>query len=169
MPADVALDQLDDVRIASPCPMRWDDLKGDGPVRHCERCRMNVYNFSDMTRGEIAEVLAAKEGRLCAGFYRRPDGTIMTRDCPVGVRALRRRARRTLARIAAAVGVLLAGGVVLAKGDRGGASKMRTRQPFAALSAKLAPVPPAPAFIMGDIALPPPPNPGPGGDAGPGS
>ena len=27
-------DLIDQARVASPCSMKWDDLQGDGPVRH---------------------------------------------------------------------------------------------------------------------------------------
>jgi hypothetical protein len=40
---------------------------------------------------------------LCATFYRRADGTILTQDCPVGLAAVRERARWMFGRVAAAV------------------------------------------------------------------
>jgi len=68
---------------------------GDNRVRHCAQCDLNVYNFSEMTSEEVAQLVAASKGqRLCGRLYRRVDGTILTRDCPVGVRVLIRRVSR---------------------------------------------------------------------------
>jgi hypothetical protein len=83
---------LDRLKIASPCPADWETMTGNDQVRFCDRCQLNVYNISAMTRIETTELIAKTEGRLCAQIYRRVDGTVMTSDCPVGLRALRRKA-----------------------------------------------------------------------------
>lgn len=83
---------LERLRIASPCPTNWDSMSGDDRVRFCGLCNLNVYNISAMTGREAEQLIARTEGRLCAKLYRRPDGTIITADCPVGWRALKRRA-----------------------------------------------------------------------------
>ena len=75
---------LDDVRVASPCSADWDSMYGDDRKRFCKECRLNVYNLSGMTREDAEKLITNAEGRLCIRFYRRPDGTIITRDCPVG-------------------------------------------------------------------------------------
>jgi hypothetical protein len=85
-------DSFNRLRIASPCPVGWQQMKGNEQVRFCAECQLNVYNLSGMTRKQAAEVVHQTEGRICARFYRRADGTILTRDCPVGLRVLRRRA-----------------------------------------------------------------------------
>jgi len=90
---------LDNIRVASPCPASWEKMTGDARVRHCQECKLNVYNLSEMTRPEAEKLIASREGRLCVRFYRRADGTILTRDCPKGLRALTAR----ISRIAAAV------------------------------------------------------------------
>ena len=87
---------LDDIRVASPCHARWDDMTGDAQARHCARCDKNVYNLSAMTREAAEALLREKEGALCVRYFRRVDGTILTADCPVGVR------RRRVQRVAAA-------------------------------------------------------------------
>lgn len=67
-------------------------MTGTERVRFCSECSLNVYNLSAMTRGEAESFIASREGRICAKFYRREDGTIITRDCPVGQKIkLRRR------------------------------------------------------------------------------
>jgi hypothetical protein len=100
-----AAPSLDGVRIASPCKANWNDMAGDERVRFCGKCEKNVYNLSAMSRSEAEELLREKEGKLCARIFRRADGTVMTTDCPVGVRA--KRVRR-LAVIAVGGGALTA-------------------------------------------------------------
>jgi hypothetical protein len=79
------------VRVASPCKADWDQMIGSDRVRFCGQCSLNVYNLSAMTRDQAEHLIAANEGRLCVRFYRRNDGSIITRDCPVGLRAVRAR------------------------------------------------------------------------------
>src|ERR671916_798746 len=88
-------DLLNRLRIASPCTVGWERMTGDERVRFCEQCNLHVYNISAMTEAEVASLIKSQEGRLCARLYRRADGTVLTRDCPVGLRALRRRMSKT--------------------------------------------------------------------------
>lgn len=92
---------LDDVRIASPCSANWDQMTGSETVRFCDACSLNVYNLSTMTASEAAALVARTEGRVCVRLYRRADGTTITRDCPVGLRAAVRRASRAASAILA--------------------------------------------------------------------
>ena len=85
---------LDGVSIASPCSANWDDMPGTDQVRHCAQCDKNVYNLSAMTRRQAEALLRETEGHLCARLYRRADGTILTENCPVGLRNLGRRISR---------------------------------------------------------------------------
>ena len=93
---------LDNLRIASPCSVSWASMTGDERVRACAQCRLNVYNISAMTHAEAQALIVEKEGKLCVRIYRREDGTILTRDCPVGLRAARLKLLR-LAGFAAAL------------------------------------------------------------------
>ena len=97
---------IDTIHVASPCPASWDAMTGDDRVRHCAQCDLNVYNLSDMTRDEARALIESREGRLCVRFYRRDDGTMLTRDCPVGWQRLRRAARRARVRAAALLACL---------------------------------------------------------------
>jgi hypothetical protein len=63
----------------------------DGRVRFCSQCNLNVYNLSDMSRQEAEALINKTEGRLCVRFYRRADGSILTQNCPVGLKAIKRR------------------------------------------------------------------------------
>ncbi len=82
---------LDNLSIASPCNALWEQMAGDARSRHCQLCDKSVYNLSGMTRVEAEALLVQKEGRLCVRYFRRADGTVLTRDCPVGRERLARR------------------------------------------------------------------------------
>jgi hypothetical protein len=87
--AQKRLPMLAQARIASPCSASWEKMTGTDQVRFCGSCQKNVYDLSAMTSGDAEALLREKEGDLCARFYRRADGTIMTSDCSVGVRKKR--------------------------------------------------------------------------------
>jgi len=78
---------LEQIRVASPCRASWDDMTGDDHARFCGQCEKHVYNLSGMSRNEAEALVHRTEGRMCVRFYRRSDGTMLTQDCPVGVRA----------------------------------------------------------------------------------
>ncbi len=83
---------LDQLRIASPCKAEWDEMLGDERVRFCLGCEKNVYNLSSMPREAAEDLLRARLGNdLCVRFYQRADGTILTQDCPEGVKKKRRK------------------------------------------------------------------------------
>jgi len=82
---------LDHVQVAAPCKSGWEQMIGSERMRFCGACNLNVYNLSGMTRFEAESLIARNEGRLCVRFYRRADGSIITKDCPVGLRAIQRR------------------------------------------------------------------------------
>jgi hypothetical protein len=97
---------LDDVRVASPCSESWSEMSGDDRKRFCGKCEKNVYDLSAMTRREAEVFLAMQEGSVCVRFYRRFDGTILTSDCPDGVKRRRRRRVAALAGAVAGAGML---------------------------------------------------------------
>ena len=94
---------LESVRIASPCPVPWEDMEGGDHVRHCGQCDCRVYNLSTVTAEEGMRILRETEGRLCVQLWRRADGTLITTDCPVGLREKMRRLRRKVSAVAAMV------------------------------------------------------------------
>jgi hypothetical protein len=75
---------LKNIRIASPCSADWDAMRGDDRKRFCGQCKLNVYNLSGMTQYDAEHLLRMNEGRLCVRYFQRPDGTVLTQDCPVG-------------------------------------------------------------------------------------
>src|SRR5262245_64031508 len=81
-------------------------MVGDERVRFCSLCNKNVYNLSAMSREVAMKLIEEREGQLCAMLYRRIDGTILTSDCPVGMKAYASRISRRL--VAAMAGFLVA-------------------------------------------------------------
>jgi len=98
---------LEDIRTAAPCGEAWETMTGDDRVRACARCNLQVFNLSAMTRDEAQELIAARTGRLCARYFRRADGTILTADCPRGQR--KRRRRQLVAALGAAAALVTTG------------------------------------------------------------
>lgn len=133
------LPMLDDIRVASPCHERWDAMTGDEQARFCGSCRKNVYNLSAMTREAAEALVRSKEGDLCVRYFRRTDGTILTADCPVGVR----RKRVQLVAAAGAVTALAAGAVALAFAQMGSVAPA-VATPIVAPRVDPPPAPPVP-------------------------
>ena len=92
---------LHTLKVASPCPADWDAMPGDDQIRFCDGCRKNIYNLSEMTGDEAQALVNRLEGRLCVRFYTRADGTLLTQNCPVGLRAVRRKLVKKLSYAAA--------------------------------------------------------------------
>jgi len=113
---------IDRFRIATPCPISWEQMTGDNRVRFCGHCQLNVYNISELSKVEAEALIASSEGRICARIYRRADGTILTKDCPVGLRALRMRVSKR----AAAVFATIASISVAAFGQQSAAKNAKT-------------------------------------------
>lgn len=111
--ARARLPVLDDIRIAAPCSASWAAMSGDERVRACGDCNKRVYNLSALTRDEAEALIIEKEGRLCVRYFQRTDGTILLKDCVIGVR--RRRRRRVVA--AGAAALLAGGGLVMQRAD----------------------------------------------------
>ena len=101
--------KLNNVRVAAPCPADWDSMYGNERVRFCQQCQLNVYNLSEMSRVEAEELIGRAEGGLCVRYYRRRDGSILTQNCPVGLRGLKRRLSRVATAIGSAVLSFVAG------------------------------------------------------------
>ncbi|MBK9771585.1 MAG: hypothetical protein IPP57_12280 [Candidatus Obscuribacter sp.] len=99
---DSLSESLDNVMIAAPCNIGWDNMVGDDRVRLCAGCDKNVYNTSRMTKAEIKELLAVEGKAPCLRIYRRADGTMLTEDCPVGLRRVRDAWQR-VAKVAASI------------------------------------------------------------------
>ena len=101
--------QLDNVRVAAPCGADWDSMFGTDRQRFCGLCKLNVYNLSAMTREEAEVFVGRAEGRVCVRYYLRHDGSIITKNCPVGLAALKKRWSRVAHAFGSIVFSLIAG------------------------------------------------------------
>lgn len=110
------LEILDSIRIAAPCPAAWTQMAGDERARFCGQCQKHVYNLSAMSAADAVALIREKEGQLCGRLFRRADGTVITSDCPIGLRAIARRTRRVVAACLAAVFALLVLRSAMARG-----------------------------------------------------
>lgn len=117
---------LDRIAIAAPCAADWDDMSGDGHVRHCGDCDKNVYDLSGMTRAEATALLVGRTGQEppCLRLWRRADGTLLTADCGVGMLPARRRRvlngwAKSAALVGLALGSLTTTGCLMGVQDRG--------------------------------------------------
>ncbi len=99
------------IKIAAPCHVSWESMTGDERTRHCQSCKLNVYNIASLTTSEAEALILEKEGNLCVRIFRRKDGTILTQDCPKGLAAIRARYYRSVA--AGAAMLSLCAGYVL--------------------------------------------------------
>lgn len=99
---------LEKIKLAAPCQAEWKWMYGNDRVRFCGQCSQNVYNLSAMSREHAEDLIRRTEGRLCVRFYRRKDGTILTRNCSVGLQALKDKLTSTRTTIITAVLTFLA-------------------------------------------------------------
>jgi hypothetical protein len=148
---------LDDLRIATPCRADWDEMQGDDRVRFCGQCEKNVYNLSAMPRDEAEALVREKEGRLCVRFYQRQDGTVLTADCPVGVRRrrLRQRVWASVSSFAASAAMVLGLFGGRARADLAIDGKKPTQRHAAHVTAPMGGTVAPPPRLMGKVALPP--------------
>jgi hypothetical protein len=76
------LDALDSVCIPVPCEVPWSDMHGDARTRHCDQCKQNVHDVSELSRAEALALIGEADTKPpCLRLYRRPDGRVMTADC----------------------------------------------------------------------------------------
>lgn len=130
---------LDDVMVAAPCTMGWESMQGDNRVRFCNQCQLNVYNLSGMSDEEAEDLLQVKGDSICISLYRRADGTILTENCPVGLKTIKdkllkaRSSRNKLVSVAAAAALFLLGLQVQAQNTEnrltGGACPAKPAEP----------------------------------------
>jgi hypothetical protein len=106
-------DPLANVTLASPCPASWDAMEGDDRSRFCALCGKQVYNLVSMTTSDALALIEAHEGELCGRLVRRRDGTVLTADCPVGLKSKKARRWRRMALGGVMLAILAQSGAVL--------------------------------------------------------
>src|SRR5262245_12503241 len=93
--------------IPTPCTVPWSEMRGNYRSRFCGQCQRRVFDLTAITTAEAKELLADPAGLPCVRLYRRPDGRVLTADCPAGLRVrIWRRVRRRAAWVASLFAVL---------------------------------------------------------------
>jgi hypothetical protein len=165
MQASTQFIALDSIEVANPCRADWNKMQGDERTRFCATCAKNVYNLSGMSRNEAEKLVYAREGELCVRFYRRADGTIITDDCPVGLRVMRRPLKWMTTTVAIVAAPLFTFAAVMTGGRVNAAqimTSLRQSQPVNTFFSWLQPEPPMGVVAMaggiGPAPAPPPPT-----------
>jgi hypothetical protein len=96
-------------------------MVGDDRVRYCKACEKSVYNLSALTRRQAEVLVAEHGGKLCARIYQRPDGSILTQNCPEGIRGLTAKITR---RAGAVLSAMLSVGTLAAQSQATPASQI---------------------------------------------
>ena len=94
MPQEQVPFDINSLRVASPCHVGWDSMHGGDRERMCDQCGLSVYNLEGLDQTEIFDLITERRERVCVRLRRRADGTVMTRDCPRGLAAYRKRVGR---------------------------------------------------------------------------
>jgi hypothetical protein len=161
-----ALPLLESIQIASPCTAKWEEMIGDDRARFCTHCQKDVFDLSALPREEAEAFVQSRSAEACVRLYKRTDGTVLTSDCPVGVK----RKRRRKAAIAAVGGGLLAAGALLTSALRpakqvevmGLMTAMPVQPPCETVTVPTVDVDPPPRppsdHIMGKMRMPDPPS-----------
>ena len=72
-----------ELKVESPCHMRWSELKGDGSKRWCDECALHVVDGASLTRAEATNLVEESEERVCMRIVRDADGRILhAEDAP---------------------------------------------------------------------------------------
>lgn len=144
---------LDQVRVASPCKAEWNEMLGDERVRFCLGCEKNVYNLSSMQKEDAEALLRERLGNeLCVRFYQRADGTILTQDCPEGVKKKRR--KKLVLAVAGAGAMAAAAATMFVRGTRCTTGQGVATAGSAVYVPTEAPMMGEPTEVKGDIARP---------------
>lgn len=87
----VKKNKFDQLNVVSPCSVSWQQMSGNQQQRFCGECNKTVFDFSQMTRGQIEAITFARKGQLCARITRRDDGTMVMLE-PLPIQSATRRA-----------------------------------------------------------------------------
>ena len=151
------------LKVASPCTADWNAMEGDDRRRFCSLCQKNVYNLQGLSEPEIRELTGGQDSPICARFYQRADGTVLTSNCPVGAANSRRRIRKRITALAF-VGFIAAGIANFARAstsEAGSDSPLLVSQWINELKQSLGlgvTTVPAEEVLMGEICIPEPPQ-----------
>lgn len=76
-----SLHVLNEISIPTACHVSWEGMRGDERARFCSVCNQTVHNLSSLSSSDAAAFITSEGNSACIRFYRRLDGTVITRDC----------------------------------------------------------------------------------------
>jgi len=76
-------------------------MAGGERTRFCGKCSQSVHDLSSLSEAETTELLRGATGRVCGRVFQQANGTVLTKDCPVGVATLRQRMVMSMVAVAA--------------------------------------------------------------------
>ncbi len=62
------------LRVETPCPKAWNELRGGSAKRFCDQCSLHVHNASEMTRREAEALVRSSAERICMRLVVDPSG-----------------------------------------------------------------------------------------------
>lgn len=71
---------IDQLFIAAPCNIAWEDMQGDNRKRRCDGCSNLVYKTSSLYEEELERLLEVEGDRVCLYIERDPDGKLVTKQ-----------------------------------------------------------------------------------------
>jgi hypothetical protein len=107
----------DRIRVASPCRTSWEGMRGDERRRYCVECERHVYDFAQLTAREVAGLIEATGGALCARLTRDGDGRLVTLAPPAAAEPFGARRATPLAAAAVAAALGLGGAMLVETSD----------------------------------------------------
>ena len=130
---------LDVIEVKQPCPMSWEQMRGDDTRRFCAHCNKHVHNLSAMPADEAEKLVCSAAGELCVRYARDPvTQQVMTLDYQPKFVPSRRRVIAVMLSILSACGI-----------SGAWAANKLLRKPAP-------PPPPAPTFVAGAMLMPTP-------------
>src|SRR5687767_11236701 len=134
---------LDVIEVRTPCPADWEQMAGNHTKRFCQHCQKHVHNLSAMPADEAERLVCESAGRLCVRFARDDSGKVLTLDYRG---TTQRRWTWKVWTLIALVGATITAGVQ---------AMIFGRKPAVPPGVTVLMGTPPPAFMVGDVALPP--------------
>jgi hypothetical protein len=91
------------LKVATPCPKIWEEMKGNQKQRFCEQCQLHVHNLSAMSARERDAMVERTGGQACISYELRADGTMITTNWRTQMEAAFRRVGYALAAVFATI------------------------------------------------------------------
>jgi len=108
--------RLETFQLVRPCPINMDGLDPAEKENFCKSCNKKVYNLSVLSTDAAEALLEEKGNKACVMFVRNNDGRIVTDDCPIFLRPIRRCTRIAISILSLITIWLLVQGKAIAQG-----------------------------------------------------